>query len=109
MPSVIGVGSPTQLNLGVNQDLQHIGKIDRPPEVVIFLHICTFGIFQVFSMYPNLIYYWIIYQVIRLLTRMPVIKYKIASCALPEAQFHIKLIFVLDSYCHSDSVVFATS
>jgi hypothetical protein len=28
-----------------------IGKIDRPPEVVIFLHICTFGIFQVFSIY----------------------------------------------------------
>ena len=27
--------------------LQHIGKIDRPTEVVIFLHICTFGIFQV--------------------------------------------------------------
>jgi hypothetical protein len=51
MPSVVGVGPPTQLNLGVNQDIQHIGKIDRPPEVVIFLHICTFGIFQVFSIY----------------------------------------------------------
>ena len=34
--------------------LQHIGKIDRPPELVIFLHICTFDIFQVFSIYPNL-------------------------------------------------------
>jgi hypothetical protein len=33
--------------------LQHIGKIDRPPEAVIFLHICTFGIFQVFSIYMN--------------------------------------------------------
>jgi hypothetical protein len=29
--------------------LQHIGKIDRPPEVVIFLHICDFGILRIFS------------------------------------------------------------
>ena len=27
------------------------------------------------------------------------------NCALPEAQFHIKLFFVLNSYSHSDSVV----
>jgi hypothetical protein len=33
--------------------LQHIGKIDRPPEVVIFWDICTFGVFQVFSINPN--------------------------------------------------------
>ena len=34
--------------------LQHIGKIDRPTEVVIFFHICTFGVFQIFSIYQNL-------------------------------------------------------
>jgi len=33
--------------------LQPIGKIDRPPDVVIFLRIRTFGIFQVFPMYYN--------------------------------------------------------
>jgi hypothetical protein len=33
--------------------LQHIGKIDRPPEVVIFWDICTFGVFQVFSIIPT--------------------------------------------------------
>jgi hypothetical protein len=49
MPSVVGVGPPTQLNLGVNQDIQHIGKIDQPPEVVIFLHICKIAIFVFLS------------------------------------------------------------
>jgi hypothetical protein len=31
--------------------LQHIGKIDRPPEVVIFLHICKIAIFVFLSIY----------------------------------------------------------
>jgi len=30
-------------------------------------------------------------------------------CALPEARYNFKLIFVLKSYCNSDSVVLATS
>jgi len=30
---------------------QHIGKVARPQEVVVFWHICTFGIFGVFSIY----------------------------------------------------------
>ncbi|MGD9240367.1 MAG: hypothetical protein PVG69_10095, partial [Desulfobacterales bacterium] len=31
--------------------LQHIGKIDGPPEVVIFLYICKMAIFVFLSMY----------------------------------------------------------
>ena len=34
--------------------LQHIGKIDGPPEVVIFLHICKIAIFVFLSMYHQL-------------------------------------------------------
>ena len=34
--------------------LQHIGKIDRPLEGVIFLYICTFSILQILSIYRNL-------------------------------------------------------
>ena len=33
--------------------LQHIGKIDRPPEVVIFLHICNIAIFVFLSIYMH--------------------------------------------------------
>ena len=58
MPSVVGVGPPTQLNLGVNQDLQHIGKIDRPSEVVIFWHICNFAKIQIISIYQYLADIW---------------------------------------------------
>jgi len=36
-------------DFNVNQDIQHIGKIGVPPEVVIFLHICKIAIFVFLS------------------------------------------------------------
>ena len=40
-----------KLEVQISGTLQLIGKIDGPPEVVIFLHICKIGIFGFLSIY----------------------------------------------------------
>ena len=47
------------INVCANKNLrllQHIGRIDLPPEVVIFLHICKIAIFVFLSMYRKFMF-----------------------------------------------------